>query len=55
MSPPEIPLFPLRTFNRNDYAQKFYYCGRYKSQDFVSLHFVFTVYYVRDKNVSYGM
>ena len=23
--PPEIPLFPLRTFDRNNFAQEFYY------------------------------
>ena len=55
MSPPEILLFPLQAFNKNNYAREIYYHGRYKLQDFVLLHFVFAVNYVHDKNVLYGI
>ena len=36
-------------FNRNNYAQEFYYHGK------MSFHFVFAVNHIHDKNTLYGM
>ena len=35
--------------------ENFIIAERYKSQDFVSFHFVFAVNYVRGKNALYGI
>ena len=35
--------------------ENFIIAERYKSREFVSFHFVFTVNYVRDKNALYGI
>ena len=55
MSPPEIPFFPLWHLIEIIMCENFIITERYKSQDFVSFHFVFTVDYIRDKNALYGI